>query len=238
MKKERFPFLLFFVLISMCLPFYAGADSGIDYQFINSKDTSYANIRRGIIRIRIKHDIIPPQSELKQTSKEAWKKYRGRWKIGTVFMYVKDMPANSTAYAASEFKLSRIQKFWINTQALDVHDYSKNKDVEAVKEGPNISAESGNHFDADGEKHLEIGKQYTLKKKTPLMPGPTPEKGVDGLVQSLKKAIYLNPSDTILITMKKNVGSVLWYGIMAYKSNGDSIGKGWINSIALIGQDL
>jgi hypothetical protein len=102
----------------------------------------------------------------------------------------------------------------------------------------NVSAESENDFDADDERHLEIGKQYTLKKRTPLMPSPTPEKGVDGLIRSLKKAIYLNPSDTILITMKKNIDSVLWYGIMAYRSNGDSIGNGWINSAALIGQDL
>ena len=153
-------------------------------------------------------------------------------------MYVKDMPADSMAYAASEFERSKIKNFWINTQALQVHEYSKMKKAETAKKNANVNTESSNHSYADRENDLEIGKQYTLKKRTPLMPGPTPEKGVDGLVRSLKKAIYLKPSDTILITMKKDVDSVLWYGIMAYKSNGDSIGNGWINSIALIGQNL
>ena len=232
--KFRLILLVFcFAILSFSLGF-----AGIDYEFINSKDTSYAKIRRGTIRIRIKNDIIPSESEFKRVSIEAWKKYRVGWKTGTVFMYVKDMPADSMAYAASEFKRSTIKKFWINTQALQVHEYSKMKRAETAKKNTNVSTESPNYSHADGENDLEIGKQYTLKRRTPLMPGPTPEKGVDGLVRSLNKAIYLNPSDMILITMKKNVDSVLWYGIMAYKSNGDSIGNGWINSTALIGQNL
>lgn len=235
LKKIR---LILFVYCFILLTF-SFAFAGIGYEFINSNDTSYASIKRGVIRIRIKGNIIPSEVEFKKISSDAWKKYRGRWKTGTVFMYVKDMPANSMAYAASEFEHSRILKFWVNNQALEVHEYSKRRRAKtAKKQPPGRSGETENHVAVDDEGQLKIGKQYTLKKRTPLMPGPSPEKGVDGLIRSLKKAIYLKPSDTILITMKKNVGSTLWYGVMAYNVNADSIGTGWINSTALIGQGL
>ncbi|MBW2342483.1 MAG: DUF4124 domain-containing protein [Deltaproteobacteria bacterium] len=192
MKKFRLILCAFcFAILSFGFGF-----AGIDYKFINSKDTSYANIRRGVIRIRIKHDMIPSESELKQVSKEAWKKYRENWKTGTVFMYVKDMPANSTAYAASEFKRSRIQGFWINTQALEVHEYSKMKEAETVKQGPNVSAEIYKCIDADGQVTFTTKSgpgckllPGSVEKKAPPVktPAPIPSRPAAKSVKKAKK---------------------------------------------------
>ena len=226
---------LFSVLLAIFIFFIlmiGQSNAGVSYNVINTKDISYANIKRGIIRVRINDNQIPSESTLKHISKEVWKENRGNWQIGTVFFFVKGMSINYGAYAGSEFQNIKITKFWISDSTLKLHKYLQNKNKETIKQEPKQTAK------IEEKGGLEIGKQYILKKRTPLMPSPEAEKGVDGLIRSLKKMIYLDSSDVMLVTMKKTINSTLWYQIVAYRADGGRIGIGWINSIALMGQNI
>jgi hypothetical protein len=67
---------------------------------------------------------------------------------------------------------------------------------------------------------LEIGATYTLSKRTPIMPSYE--------VSDLSGIVYANPGDSITITRMQMVRNIVWY----------QVERGWVNSTALIGQDL
>ena len=71
---------------------------------------------------------------------------------------------------------------------------------------------------------LKVGSKYTLSKKTPIMPHYTPS--------DLTKIIYAKKGQTITIIKRQKVNNTMWYQV---KSSGN---QGWINSIALFGQQL
>lgn len=79
---------------------------------------------------------------------------------------------------------------------------------------------------------LTVGQTFTLSKKTSLMPELEP---VDPMA-ALRRVKELPPGSqiTVLRTAQKN--SVPWYEVRASSSNGRSLGSGWINSTALMGQ--
>jgi hypothetical protein len=204
----------------------------ISYNILALQDTSYANVTRGCIRIRIGHDVIPSENEFRKIAKEVWKTRKGKWQTGSIFFYVKDMPANSVAYAVAEFNNYSLGKFWIDTKALELSEYMKEQKRETKEEKVDKKE------DLFEKSELKVGMQYILTKRTPLMPAPKPEKGIDGLISSLKQGIVLQSSNFILVTTIKNIDSVLWYQVIAYREDGSSIGSGWINNMALVGQDL
>ena len=96
----------------------------IRYDFVSKEDTSYANYKRGSIKIKILGDQIPEESELKDLAVSAWTAHRD-WPNGRVFVFVKDMPTNVEAYAIAEFERSRLKQFTVNRSALEVHEYLK-----------------------------------------------------------------------------------------------------------------
>lgn len=81
---------------------------------------------------------------------------------------------------------------------------------------------------------LELGKSYRISKETPLMPEFEPSNPIEAL--SRTKKLPSGSKITIISIETKN--NTLWYQVRAYTPSGQSIGTGWINSIALIGQEI
>lgn len=75
---------------------------------------------------------------------------------------------------------------------------------------------------------------YTISKETPLMPEFEP---TDPAV-ALTKMKKLPPGSVITVLSIRMKGSSAWYQVKAKTVTGQSIVEGWINSIALIGQDI
>ena len=71
---------------------------------------------------------------------------------------------------------------------------------------------------------LKVGSTYTLSKRTPIMPSYE--------VSDLNDIAYANSGDSITIVDKKSVRSIVWYQVESQIKNG------WVNSVALFGQDL
>lgn len=82
--------------------------------------------------------------------------------------------------------------------------------------------------------NLEVGKSYLLSKETPLMPEFEPSDPLE----AISRAIKLQAGTNITIIERKMRGSTPWYRVRASSGSGSRIGEGWINSIALIGQEL
>ena len=81
---------------------------------------------------------------------------------------------------------------------------------------------------------LQKGGVYTISKETPLMPEFEPADPTTAITK-LKK---LPPGSVItVLSIRMKVNSP-WYQVKTKSATGLSIGEGWINSIALIGQDI
>ncbi|MDG1286334.1 MAG: SH3-like domain-containing protein [Rickettsiales bacterium] len=76
---------------------------------------------------------------------------------------------------------------------------------------------------------LEVGKTYRLSQKTPIVPSYDPVSPE----QAIKQIWYAKKNSQIKIIKRHKERNVMWYQVSV-------IGKkrGWVNSIALFGQDL
>jgi hypothetical protein len=81
---------------------------------------------------------------------------------------------------------------------------------------------------------LQVGNRYRISRGTPLMPEiePADPMAAIALIQQIPSG------GAIQIHELRNRGGTPWYRATAYGAAGESIGDGWINSTALIGQDL
>lgn len=81
---------------------------------------------------------------------------------------------------------------------------------------------------------LELGIAYRLSKRTPM----TPEFEPADVTGALAKIRYLDANSIIKIISARQKRATPWYEVQAKGPNGDSLGEGWVNSMALIGQRL
>lgn len=81
---------------------------------------------------------------------------------------------------------------------------------------------------------LEVGQTYILSKQTPLMPSHSPADPIAAL-QKMKQ-IPKGGVFKVLETVKKRGNP--WYKVVALDQRKKRIGTGWINSTALLGQEL
>ncbi|MBX3042870.1 MAG: hypothetical protein KIT33_12110 [Candidatus Kapabacteria bacterium] len=81
---------------------------------------------------------------------------------------------------------------------------------------------------------LEKGRTYSVSKSTPLMPELNPSNPIEA--KNKIKELPLESRITILSVKTKN--NIPWYEVKAYDRNDNIVGTGWINSTALIGQEL
>jgi len=75
---------------------------------------------------------------------------------------------------------------------------------------------------------LVAGKTYRISRETPLVGNPDPSDPI----AEIKKIRRLAPSSWIKVVLLSYFDKVLWYKVETAE------GRGWINSIALIGQDI
>jgi len=81
---------------------------------------------------------------------------------------------------------------------------------------------------------LKVGRSYRLSKQTPLMPEFEPSDPM-AAISHMKRLPPRSSITVIRIRMKRTTP---WYYVRAFGPNGLRIGEGWINSIALIRQDI
>ena len=81
---------------------------------------------------------------------------------------------------------------------------------------------------------LEVGRSYRLSKETPLMPEFEPRDPLGAL--SRMRTVPRGSSITVNeVRMKRRYP---WYCVSALDPRGRMLGRGWINSMALMGQDI
>lgn len=83
-------------------------------------------------------------------------------------------------------------------------------------------------------RNLDVGGAYVVSRETPLMPELDPEDPIAALRRM--KQIPKGGAFKILGVAKR--ASSPWYRVAAIDNKGGKIGAGWINSTALVGQEL
>jgi hypothetical protein len=81
---------------------------------------------------------------------------------------------------------------------------------------------------------LEIGQAYVVSKQTPLMPSHSPADPIAAIQQM--KQIPQGGGFKVLEVYKEKTNP--WYKVIAFDQRTEQIGTGWINSTALLGQQL
>jgi hypothetical protein len=81
---------------------------------------------------------------------------------------------------------------------------------------------------------LDVGATYRLSAATPLMPEFEPRDPLS----AISRIVKLPPESRIVVLRTRMQGSRPWYYVSAYDSHNSGIGKGWINSGALVGMDI
>ena len=79
---------------------------------------------------------------------------------------------------------------------------------------------------------LEPGRTYRLSRETPLMPETSPSNPIEAIAQ----VRYLEPGTEFTVRDSRSVAGAPWYLCTIQLDEG--VAEGWINSTALIGQDL
>lgn len=81
---------------------------------------------------------------------------------------------------------------------------------------------------------LEVNATYILSRRTPLVDSPAPK---DPLA-AIARMRDMPSGSKISIRRSAKVKGGLWYRVIATNRDGQRIGSGWVNSIALVGQKL
>jgi len=98
------------------------------------------------------------------------------------------------------------------------------------------SEEADGYYPLDPSISEQVGQVLTLSRSIPLMPSialPSDENQFHDLVKDIK---LLDVGSQILVAQVQKVNNTNWYLVEARSSDGNFLGKGWINGIALIGQ--
>jgi len=81
---------------------------------------------------------------------------------------------------------------------------------------------------------LEVGKTYSISKQTPFSPELNPLNPL----AAIDKMVDMSANSRITIIAIKDKNNTPWYNVSAFDKDNNLIGVGWVNSIALIGQEL
>jgi hypothetical protein len=81
---------------------------------------------------------------------------------------------------------------------------------------------------------LTAGSSYRLSKETPLMPELNPSDPIAAI--AAVRRIGAGGSISVRQVATKDGGT--WYQVEAWEPNGTGLGSGWVNSAALMGQQL
>ncbi|MGI9230024.1 MAG: hypothetical protein ACR2P9_09230 [Gammaproteobacteria bacterium] len=100
----------------------------------------------------------------------------------------------------------------------------------------NDDANNVNSLPSLDPNNLDVGAMYVVSKKTPLMPSHSPTDSF----KTIAEMVYIPKGGIIKIldTWRDPKIQRRWYKVEVLKRNGQSLGAGWVNSVALIGQNL
>ncbi|MBA7667127.1 hypothetical protein ES703_75212 [subsurface metagenome] len=104
---------------------------------------------------------------------------------------------------------------------------------EIVKAEDRATKEAEERYPFSPSQSLRAGQTFRLTKETPLMPELEPADPMEAIGRMRK----LPPRTTIKVLKVAIKRQTPWYFVEARSSSRTLLGKGWINSIALIGQD-
>jgi hypothetical protein len=203
------------------------------YRVMEKQDTSYGATKRMVYRLYLNTQSSPDQDRMKATAEQVWRDGNQRWNEFTVFMIfgqIKDF--NAGAYGIAEFTPSGLSDFRINTvplQMLEPDDQSQQQRAPQPRQTP-PTAET----DWLDPQKLRTGQAFFVSKETPLMPELEP---ADPLA-ALQRMIQIPKGGAFKISEIRKKGTSPWYRVVAIDQNKKRIGEGWINSTALLGQDL
>lgn len=203
------------------------------YRVMEKQDTSYGATKRMVYRLYLNTQTTPDQDRMKATAEQVWRNGNQRWNEFTVFMiFGKIMDFNAGAYGIAEFTPSGLSDFRINTVPLQMLELEAQAQPEAAPQGrPTQSATETDWLDPQ---KLRTGQAFSVSKQTPLMPEMEP---ADPLA-ALQRMKQIPSGGAFKIYEMKKKGTSTWYRVVAIDKNKKQIGTGWINSTALLGQDL
>jgi len=117
-----------------------------------------------------------------------------------------------------------------NVRLKHENDQLRQKNSHAAQEVHNDNA--GKQSVVVDPKGLKVGGTYRLPRGVPLMPELNPS---DPLAAMRK---MVPPGGSIAVISLSEKRGVPWYEVDAYNAANDMIGRGWVNSAALLGQRL
>lgn len=200
------------------------------YTLLEQEDISYAAAKRMVYRIYLDTTEVPDIDRMKGTAAQVWRSGNRKWNEFTVFMIfgpIKDFSAG--AYGIAEFNPSGLTDFRINKVALQM--VKLRPTTRSKTPAPQSQSEALAKPNPD---QLESGETYIVSQQTPLMPEFDPEDPL-GAIRRMKQI----PKGGMFTIYEVRVeGSYPWYQVLARGPNKEKIGVGWINSVALFGQDL
>jgi hypothetical protein len=176
---------------------------------------------------------IPERDRMQATALQVWQDGNQKWNEFTVFMIfgqIKDF--NAGAYGIAEFSAAGLSGFQINETPLVMLDLDAKPHADVQVAFPSVEQVTETTWPDPGR--LRAGQAFTVSKETPLMPEIEPADEFAAIL--LMKQVPKGGAFKISESRKRD--SSTWYHVTAIDQNKKKIGSGWINSTALLGQEL
>lgn len=199
------------------------------YHVMEEQNLSHGATKRMIYRLYFKTQSTPDQNRMKATAEQLWRNGNQGWDQFTVFMIfgpIKNFDAG--AYGIAEFNPSGLSDFQINTDPLQILG------IKARSQPQPRSTRISTVNASFNPQELRNGQAFFVSKETPLMPEFEPSDPLE----ALQRMTQIPEGGAFKIYEVKKKGTSPWYRVYALDQNNNRIGSGWINSAALLGQDL
>jgi hypothetical protein len=223
-------YTLIVVLLVCALAF--GAEP-YTYRLMDKQDTSYGGTKRMVYRVYLNTQSIPDNERMKATANQVWQDGNRKWNEFTVFMiFGKLKDFNAGAYGIVKFTPSGMSELLVNNVPLQMLEL-KQAQSPTTPETITTTKPAADTVWLDPQE-LRIGQAFFVSKETPLMPELEP---ADPLA-AVQRVQQIPKGGAFKVYEAKKKGTSAWYRVVAFDPNKKQIGSGWINSIALLGQDL
>lgn len=226
-------FVAYTLVVAFAFCVFASGAEPYTYRVMERKDTSYGATKRMVCRIYLDTQATPNQDRMKATAEQVWRdgnQKRNEFTVFMIFGKIKDF--NAGAYGIAEFTPSGLSDFQINTVPLQMLELETKLQPQMAHQPR--QTQPADETDWLDPKKLRTGEAFFVSKETPIMPEFEPADALAAL-QHLKR-IPKGGAFTVSEIRKK--GTSPWYRVTAIDQNKKRIGEGWINSTALLGQDL
>jgi hypothetical protein len=203
------------------------------YRLMDKQDTSYGGTKRMVYRVYLNTQTLPDHERMKATAKQAWQDGNRKWNefiVLMIFGQLKDF--NAGAYGIAKFTPSGMIDFRVNDVPLQMLE-AEQAQSPATSGTTTTTKPAADTVWLDPQK-LRIGQAFFVSKEAPLMPELEP---ADPLA-AVQRVQQIPKGGAFKVYEVKKKGASAWYRVVAFNPNKKQLGSGWINSTALLGQDL